>query len=381
MRLESAWRWVWPILALATGFGCGEKDHPPLIGDGAGPNTSGRGGNTGSGDGGNDSTTEAGSGGESTPAEGGGGTGVRPGKSRVLTKLIDEGPWMVAQETTGIAADDKGRLFLNDENAIYVVENGEVALFLTLEDGVSAVNRPTNALFKDFDIGPDQKLYITFGDWILRADTATAHQAEVWRELDPEINGTWARFLGVLAEDSVVVSGSPGLSLIGNQNELVYTTDDFDFDTGCATEDMAVGRSGVFLYQPGCNGSPLGRGNIDGSGVATVYESTLGLIGGERYPVSTFGCSGRREGGGFYTVLEGGLLEAESTRNRLFYFTEEANQDGGFSEILTDPPLAKASYLEQQAGVILSFHFCAIAAAPDDTIYIQTGRQLWKVSP
>src|SRR6478609_7311776 len=75
--------------------------------------------------------------GASAAATGGAaGSGGVPGSSmlRKLTRVIADGPWQLGQQTTGIAADSQGRLFINDEHNVYAVSGTSSTVFLTTAD-------------------------------------------------------------------------------------------------------------------------------------------------------------------------------------------------------------------------------------------------------
>ena len=141
---------------------------------------------------------------------------------------------------------------------------------------------------------------------------------------------------------------------------------------GCAAEDFVAAPSGVFLYQPGCNGYPLVRGNIDGTGVGEYYQASLTQPG--PIPADNFLCSARDPSGGFFVVIDNYPENAP----RLYHLAEDAHGTTGVTWIQTVPTFGQA---KQSQGEVFAFYYCSVAAALDGTVFFQTYHQLWKVSP
>jgi hypothetical protein len=141
---------------------------------------------------------------------------------------------------------------------------------------------------------------------------------------------------------------------------------------GCACQDLAADRSGTFLYQSGCNGYPLLRGQTDGSGVGVLYPTSL--VGPSDIAADNFLCVARDPAGGFYLAVD----DPNDGAPRLYHVADDAQGRSGLTWIETAPSFAEAS---QQRSNVFGFDFCSLATAPDGTVYFQTYAQLWKVSP
>lgn len=349
---------------------------------GATAGTAGTHAEAGGGEGGGDATPEldcdqsfAGMG---SLAEGGAGgqgdesdTGAAgSGSARELSLLVELGPWNVVQQTTGIAADAAGRVYVADSGHVYRVRGNRVSTFLTLEDVSPVVGQRGDGGFYDLDIGPDQRLYLALGSTVVRTDTP--HQIELWRDLGQGWLPSYEK-LGVIGGGCVGVTNGRGFwRVTRDRQDLVYDRDQVQWQQGCAAEDLATASSGVFLYQPGCNGSPLRRGNANGSGIQTLYE-TDGL---EESPIdaTNFICAARDPAGGFYALVHGDNFDRDPL---LYHLTEVSDDVMGFEPIPTTPTIVAANAAH---GTSLTFDFCSMATAPNGDVYIQTIAQLWRVA-
>jgi len=291
------------------------------------------------------------------------------GSARQLSLLIESGPWQVVQQTTGIAADAAGHVYVADSGTVYAVQGRHVSTFLTLEDVSPVVGHRGDGGFYDLDIGPDQRLYLAVGSTVMRTDTP--HRAQLWRDLGQGWLPSYEK-LGVLAGGCVGLLNGEGFWLATPQGQRrVYDREQVQYQQGCAAEDLATAASGVFLYQPGCNGYPLRRGHADGSGMATLYETDT--LGKSPLHASNFNCVARDPAGGFYALVSADNYYHDP---QLFHLTDTSDDSNGFEPIATTPSIAEANAAH---GNVLTFDFCSLAAAPNGDVYIQTIGQLWRV--
>ena len=196
------------------------------------------------------------------------------------------------------------------------------------------------------------------------------HQAEPWVDVAPTIMD--ARKIAVIDDGLIGLVSRTGFWTFSDAGgTLIYPPSIFN-PPGCAYEDLAADRSGTFLFQPGCNGSPLLRGEADGSGVGVLYASSL-LQPGD-IAADNFLCVARDPSGGFYLVVE----DPTDSAPRLYHVADDAQGTTGLTWIETVPSFAQAS---QRKSNVLGFLYCSLAAAPDGTVYFQTAAQLWKVAP
>ena len=301
---------------------------------------------------------------------------------RVLSLLLANAPWYATQATQGIAVAAANLVYVGDADYIYVLDgksapNSAVALpYLSAVE--AAGTGATMAHFGDFDIGPEGPLYVALsasGDGAISTSmivrSAAPHQATPWVSTDAAMR---LRKLAVVSDSLLAIVADDGIwKFTASDGVKMYSPSAARIAVGgCAAEDLAATTLGVFLYQPGCNGSALVRGNIDGTGVGDLYQTTILQPG--PIPADNFLCSGRDPTGGFYVVIEDYAEDAP----RLYHLTQDAQGTNGVTWIQTTPTFAQA---KASQGEVFGFDFCSVAAGPDGTVFIQTYHQLWRVSP
>jgi len=277
-----------------------------------------------------------------------------------MVRVVEGAPWEIIQDTGGIAVDPNERVFIADGITVYMVEDGIVTPWLEAADGISSP--------MDVDVDENGLLYVI--DMFDRrvVQSSAAHELEVLvdvPQLSTPIN------LGVLAPGQVAIRSlmdglwtatAAGAEPLFGERELMGAS-------GCATEELAVSLSGVFVYQPGCNGSPMVMGTLDGTELWLSFESDFGAPGS--YTNSL--CSTRAPGGGFYAALQ-----FDISTHRLVYVEEDAGNGGGWGYVETSPTYAE---LEQLTNETFGFRYCGIAVSSSSTLYFQTSRELWVGTP
>jgi hypothetical protein len=290
--------------------------------------------------------------------------GTNSTSARALS-LVAKGAWQIGQDTAGIAIDRANRVYIADGNSIFVVEGGTVGTYLTAEEARTSAGLPGSTnLFIDMARASDGSLYILGSRAILRS--TAAHTASLWQTL------TQTHFLlGVVANDEVaVIRAYDGLwSFTNGTSRLLYPEAALQGVSNCATQDIAISSFGVFLYQPGCNGSALMRGRTDGSSVSRLYEAEP--FGINPFNATNFSCIAPDPLGGFYALAE------TPSGARLFHLCENATRFAGYNAIVTSPEIPEAA--KQSSG--LAFRYCSLIASEDGTVFVQTFNELWRVSP
>jgi hypothetical protein len=214
-------------------------------------------------------------------------------------------------------------------------------------------------------MAPDGSLFILLYDGVIRSTAP-----HIGALFDSTTDLVFPHRLGAIGNDRVAVTHRAGLSLFGaDGGALVYDFAQIGGMSDCACEDLTTAPSGVFLYAPGCNGSPLLKGNVDGAGISTFATPPALDDGG----FANFICSARDPAGGFYTVLRD-----ENMSPRLYRFAESASGPQDFVEVTTSPSLAQA---QASTSEVFAFDYCSLAVAHDGTLFLQTMSQLWSVSP
>jgi hypothetical protein len=212
---------------------------------------------------------------------------------------------------------------------------------------------------QDMDMAPDGSLYILLWGDIIRS--TAPHRGEVFQSTGGLVD---PHRIGAIANGRVAVTHYGGLSVFTSTgSSLVYSVSQID-PSDCAVEDLTTDPSGVFLYAVGCNGSPLLRGNVDGSGVGVL--STTSALNADN-----FICSARDPAGGFYSVITD-----EGDQPHLYHIDETATGTQAFSGVSTRPSLAEAKASDSAP---LAFDYCSLAVGPDGAIFLQTGSELWKI--
>jgi hypothetical protein len=300
-------------------------------------------------------------------------------KPRVLSLVLRGAPWYATQATQGIAVDELNRVYVGDSANVFVVDGTSLRTYLTTADAPNPTGAPTG--FGDFDIGPDGRLYIVSSAFLAGTGwsvgvvrSSVAHQAEPWVDLS-EL--TQPRQLAVIGDGFAGVVSREGFwTFVDGGGQLVYDAGKGVATFGCAAEDLAAAPSGVFLFQPGCNASPILRGRSNGSDVATLYNTTV-LQPSSPIPAENFTCVARDPTGGFYVVIA--VYDNGGDAPVLYHVAENANGTDGLTLVPTVPSFADAKRTQNDS--VFGFLYCSIAAGRDGAVYYQTYGQLWKVSP
>jgi hypothetical protein len=341
-------------------------------GSGAGSGGLGTGGTdagrsaTGGSDAGRASTGGAGNGGDA-----GDGTGGAPEPPDTLVQILADGPWDVEQQTTGIAVDSSGTIYVSDSEHVFRVEGTSVFVHLDLADLASAGLDGT-LRFQDLDIDAYDRLYVAAGGMLF--SSVGAHELELWSVFDGDATLQSRAHVGVVGFARVLVVDDEGLKEVTDDGLVSrYGVKALERTADCATEDLATTGSGVFLYHAGCDESPLLRGYAAGTGVDVLYRA--GLADSKPISASNFVCSARDPAGGFYVVTR----QATGFAPILYHVNENTSPNDDARYVPTTPSLASQQMLIWEDP--LAFYFCSIAVAPDRSIVYQTYSQLWRIIP
>jgi hypothetical protein len=298
--------------------------------------------------------------------------------SRTLSLVVFNAPWKGTQRVQGMAVDAQSRVFLEDQTNVYMFDGKTVTTYLTLAETTASTTVHAAAI-KDLDIDANGLLYVLMWGGSNYSPTSTlvvrssaAHVADPW--LDVTTSSNFALRMSVSAPGHVGLVDRDGFKLASAAgSSLLYSHPAVEGGSGCTTEDLRIGPSGVFLYEPGCNGAPLLRGNVDGSGVGVLYQGTVFQAPPSPY-TPNFTCLARDPAGGFYVMV--GAVDFEAPN--LYHVTEDASGTHGLELIDTVPTFSFAAKTQSET---FAFDFCSLAVGPDGAVYYQTYSQLWKVSP
>lgn len=293
--------------------------------------------------------------------------------------MLKDAPWYASQATSGIAVDSLNRVYVGDRDNVYVVDGTSLGIHLTAAEAAGPT--ASHSDLGDLDIGPDDRLYIAASAFFTGTGGRTgivrssmAHQAEWWVEVAPLDQ---LHKVAVIDDGYLAVIKSDGFwTLTATGGELVYDAAKLESTNGCTCQDLVAAPSGVFLYQPGCNGYPLLRGNVDGTAVDVLYNTAVTTTTKPASAVSAdnFLCAARDPSGGFYIIVD----DVGDRAPRLYHVAEDAQGTTGLTWIPTVPSFKDA---KNSQGEVFAFRFCSIAAARDGTVFFHTYHQLWKVSP
>ena len=294
--------------------------------------------------------------------------------ARTLSLVLQGAPWKNGQNARGLAADAAHRVYRMDDNNIYRVEGSTVITYFTLADALNQVGLENAGYFLDLDLDPSDLLYImligtqptTGTSATFVAQSSGPQLATKWRDLSTYT----ASRMGVITSGKVGFIDYSGLwTGTATSESLVYAASLLQDVANCAMQGIATAHSGVFLYLPGCNGSPLLRGNADGSGVAVLYQVSSSPING-----SNFLCSARDPAGGFYIMA---VQNIDGSGIHMYHVAENANGSTGLTQVVTVPSFDQARNSQTE---MFAFRYCSLATAADGTVYFQTMSQLWQVS-
>ena len=292
-----------------------------------------------------------------------------------MSLVLQNAPWYASQATSGMAVDSLNRVYLGDHDNVYRVDGISLSIYLTAAEAAGSGTSQSD--LGDLDIGPDDGVYIATSAFFTGAGqrsgivkSSAAHQAEWWVDLS-KVNGP--QKVAVIADGYLAMVTMDGFWTITSAGaQLVYQPAKLSSTGSCACQDLAASPSGVFLYQPGCNGYPLLRGNADGTGVGVLYNTTV--TPPSAVSADNFLCAARDPSGGSYILVN----DASSRAPRLYHVADDAQGTAGPTWIPTAGSFEEAKSFQTET---FGFDYCSIATARDGTVFIQTYHQLWKVWP
>ena len=322
---------------------------------------SARGGTGGSGARGGSSGTGATAGGAGKPST------VNLGTAH-LEQIVTEAPWQIGQQTTGIAVDHDGRVYVSDEDTVYRVTGSKVEPFITAAEIRDGLSFDVQFLrIDDLDIDPDDVVYVLASGVLV--SVAKPHEFEFLLDMRQYTDFYEAAHLGI-AGGYTAVAKNDGLWRVAGEPENVYTAEELGWSSGCAAEDLAVAHTGTFLYQPGCNGSPLIRGHVGGGEVGVLYDT----VASDDNPLEAqnFLCVARDPAGGFYVVVDNDLNHTE-----LYHLDEQVDDRTAVRRVDIDPTLQSERETEESA---FAMRYCSIAVDPSDgSVSLVTFADLWRI--
>ena len=258
------------------------------------------------------------------------------------------------------AVDSQENLYVSDGQSIFVVRAGVVSVYLS-----QATIGATSAI-QSLDVAPDDTLYFLAGNAIYHA--TAPEQVALQHQVTAAQVVMW---LGVVDDNQALVLDyyEAGLEkIVGATETLLYNGTTIPGATDCSSQSLAVQRDGVFFYLPGCNGSPLLKGNSDGSGAGVLLQSELS----PRLVADNFNSVTRDPAGGFVLSVEN---NAGTWNNALIH----CDENGNWFEIVTSPPMG--TYVGSIIDDIFEFHSRPVAVGPSGAIYVVGIHSIYRLSP
>lgn len=280
-----------------------------------------------------------------TGVPGDGGTSF-PLLTGTLSKYVaDAGLWSFLARAA--AVDSRDRLFVTDTTNIYKVENGVPSLWLAAADIDAGF--PGDPIV-DLDVAPDDQLYVLMGVAnSMIARVPAAHQLEWVSTVDH--TGFSFNLSAAAPNRFYVANGYNGLSEVTDAGtRLIYPI----YVSDCAAPNLTA-FDDFFFYTPGCNGSRIVGGRLDGSGSRDLFTPSGSAVG--------FGRS----------LVPNHVVALDQGAQRLLYL----GPDGGSVRIATTPTLPQ--FASAQGGVFL-WNYFDLVQGPTGTIYMVSGPDILKVS-
>jgi hypothetical protein len=281
---------------------------------------------------------------------------------RIWSRLV--GPTMWTQLINSAAVDSRERIYVSDGENVYAVDGGNPSLYLSQAD-LMVVGGNLPPRIQSLDVGPDGRLYLLVGSSLV-VSTAS-HQAAVQRDLSSLI----AMWIGVVDNDNVLVLDYPDAGIYrvtASAVTLLYSGAQVQGASDCSSQSLAAQRDGVFAYLPGCNGSPLISGKLDGSGIGILLMSELS----PRFYADNFNSVTRSPSGGF-------VLSVENNAGTWNEGLIKIDEKGNWSPIDTQPPTW--DYVQSVGGDVYTMHSRPVLAGPGGAIYIVSPDSIYRLSP
>lgn len=279
-----------------------------------------------------------------------------------FTEILTGGPWSFGQEAAGMAVGLDETIYLANGDTLWQVKDGVPSVYLGPSHGIFN--------FTDVDIDSNGLLYI-FDDEIVGGQILTSTQEGTYSVYRNVSDLTFPHFMAVVKSNLIALTSRQGLSIVTEEGtSLAHDSSVFYGSSDCATEDLAIQRSGAFSYQEGCNGTAMVLGDVN-FGIPRVVRLEDSEL---PYTHWATGCTTRNPLGGFISIM---FFDTFNTI-QLVQFSEDVGNTTGWNIIETNPTIDEVRGASSET---FSFRFCAIAASQSGKIYYQTYSQLWVFTP
>ena len=347
---------VFALLMVVWLVGCGGSPH-------SGAPDGGQGGGAGSGQGG----APGGATGTNCPAINVGSSGdpnAAATWSRPFILSHWQGPALWTYLASTAAIDSAERVYVTDAKSIFVADTTGVrtaysASQLSLDFGTA------DYVISKIDMSPDDRLFVLV-DLSQSSFTTTLFASDGQGHLRTfaDFKSFWPNLPVISAVSSDYVL-APFDSLYCVTSNVVAPLPalgtNYWGSYGCADRAITNEPSGSFYFLPGCNGSPLLGGSVNGAAVSVL--SNLSDLG-ENYFLN-FSSVARAPHGGSIVSLDA-----------VFYYFDQTKTHIRLS---TSPSIAEVRAVEN--GGDTDFLYCVDVVGPSNTIYIVCPAHIYRAVP
>jgi hypothetical protein len=290
--------------------------------------------------------------------------GDTAGFARALT--LWAGPTIWTSLTRAAAIDESERVYVTDGANVYRVVDGKPESYLTSAELKAVLARDPSNISIDTDSKGTLYIFDDGGGATMLLSSGAPHEVKVVRAItDATLDPTFPAYMQAVDTDTVAfiarqglfVSSPTSLTLVYDETKLGGST------ISCAAEYLTVTREGFAFYLPGCNGTALLGGKLDGSGFGEVMS--MDVMRKADPKLSNFDGMGRDRKGGVVVNME----------SRLFSFDTK----GAYAPIGTNPTMA--DYQTSTGEVTNVFYLRPVLVGPSGAIYIVTGKSVLKIAP
>jgi hypothetical protein len=233
--------------------------------------------------------------------------------TRTLTEWV--GPTIWTSLIRAGAVDESERVYVSDGTNVYRVVDGKPEIYLSSADVKAALGSglDPDTLRVDTDGKGTLYLFDRSAAGTILSSTAPHDVKQVRKFTSVGAGPTFpdwmqhvdADKLAFIAREGLYLSDSSGLKLVYDAKQVGGSPID------CAAEYLATTRDSFAFYLPGCNGSPLLGGKLDGSGFGEL--STIDKVKFIHKDISNFEGIGRDRSGGIVANMQHALVSFDKT--------------------------------------------------------------------
>jgi len=259
-----------------------------------------------------------------------------------------------------IAASSDGVVYVSDASRVFRVIDGTPEVFLT---GADLLTDGTNDQVEDLAVDAEGNVHVLTEPFNTE-DRIFDEQGTLIGTIDFN-DYTFPGYIAAVSPDEVYVIARDGM--VKHENGETYVVYDAAALGGgtisCASEAVTVDH-GQAYYLPGCNGSPIYSGPVDGSGMGLLAEDDPieDVLRESPFHAQSSGFFGFS---GMAAVPTGLMVNFERA-------LVHVDDDGTWAEVLTSP------LLDQAEEMTFDFHSAPVAV-DDEHVYLNAQNSIWIV--